>query len=177
MRMTRDELVQEIEKSVKWGCADRIYSVLVARGDFRLHRAIGLVPKFAVVVSGFEQARDESGGMLVEMEGEIQVLFGEDGLGVHLEDLDLEFLPLILRVEDGHCLDTGSQPSLPYFVLTLVQLPTKEAVINGKTATIRFYRPLTGWEGFFLCRWLRPNEPYWLKAGNLTEIRMSWRSD
>jgi hypothetical protein len=174
MRMTRDELIWQIENSVRWGCAHRIYSVLEARGDFRLYHAVGRVPKFTVVVVGFEEAKDESGRRVVETEGEIRVLFGNSDQGVYLKDLDLEFRPFIICVKDGHCLDTGSMPSLPSFVSALAQLPTKEAVIEGETAEIRFYRPLTGWEGFLLGVLLTPYAPRFPKIGDLNEICVEW---
>jgi hypothetical protein len=94
--------------------------------------------------------------------------------GVCLEGLGLEFRPFAIRVEDGSCLGVKGQPVLPAIVETLAHLPTEEAVINGKTATIRFYRPLAGWEGFYLCLRLNPAEPYWFVAGDLTEIRVAW---
>jgi hypothetical protein len=125
-------------------------------------------------VSGFEEAKDEGGRRSVETEGEIRVLFGNSDEGVCLKDLGLEFRPFIICVKDGHCLDAGGMPSLPSFVLALAQLPTKEAVIEGKIAEIRFYRPLAGWEGFYLCIQLNPAEPYWFVAGDLTEIRVAW---
>jgi len=174
MRMTRDKLIWQIEDSVKWGCAHRIYPVLKARGDFKLYHAVNRVPKFTVVVDGFEQINDKSGRRVVEIRGEIRVLFGDSDEGVYLKDLDLEFRPFIIRVNDGHSLDTGNQPSLLSFVLALAQLPTKEAVIDGKTAEIRFYRPLTGWEGFLLGVLLTPYAPRSLEIGDLDEIRMEW---
>jgi len=174
MRMTRNELIWQIESSVKWGCAHRIYSVLEARGDFKLYHAVGRAPEFTVVVVGFEEAKDESGRRVVKTEGEIRVLFGNSDQGVYLKDLNLEFRPFIICVKDGHCLDTGSMPSLPSFVLALAQLPTKEAVIEGETAEIRFYRPLAGWEGFLLGVLLTPYAPRFPKTGDLNEIRMEW---
>jgi hypothetical protein len=103
-----------------------------------------------------------------------QVLFGDDKKEVHLEALNLEFRSFTIRVEDGYYLGVNDQPTLPDIVETLVHLPTQEAVINSKTATIHFYRPLNGWEGFFLCLWLDPAEPYWLEVGDLTQIDVAW---
>jgi len=174
MRVTRDDLIWQIENSVKWGCAHRVYSVLGARDDFRLCRAVGRVPEFTVVVSGFEEAKDERGKRVVGTEGEIRVLFGNSDQGVCLKDLGLEFRPFIICVKNGHCLDTGSMSSLPSFVLALAKLPTKEAVIEGGTAEIRFYRPLTGWEGFLLGVLLTPYAPRFPKLGDLDKIRMEW---
>jgi hypothetical protein len=91
MRMTRNELIRQIESSVKWGCAHRIHSVLEARGDFELDDALNWVPKFTVVVSGFEETEDKSGRRAVETEGEIRVLFGNSDQGVYLKDLDSNF--------------------------------------------------------------------------------------
>ena len=174
MRMTRNELVWQIEGSVKWGCALRIYPFLKARGDFSIYHAVDRVPKFTVVVSGFEETEDESGRRVVGVEGNIQVLFGDSGQGAYLKDLGLEFLPFIIRVKDGSSLDTECQPSLLSFVLALAQLPTKEAVIDWKTARIHFYRPLTGWEGFLLGTLLTPYMPRSLEIGDLNEIYMEW---
>jgi hypothetical protein len=93
---------------------------------------------------------------------------------VCLEGLGLGFRPFTIRVEDGHYLGAKGQPVLPAIVGTLAHLPTKEAVIDPKAITIRFYRPLTGWEGFCLCFWLNPAEPHQFVAGDLTEIHVAW---
>jgi len=175
MRMTRDELVNFLEESVKKGCAERIHAVLAARGQAsRLPQAESPIPDFTIVTSGFEQVVDKSGEALVKTSGEIRVLFGDDERGVRLEGLDLEFRPFAIRVKDGYYLGVNYQPMLFEVVETLASLPTEEAVIDLNTATIRFYRPLTGWEGFFLCLSLTPDEPHWLVAGDLTEIRVVW---
>jgi hypothetical protein len=89
-----------------------------------------------------------------------------------LEDLNPEFRPFTIRVENGHCLGVDNQPMLFGVVETLASLPTKEAEINLNAATIRFHRPLAGWEGFFLCLCLNPDRPDRLAAGNLNEIRV-----
>jgi hypothetical protein len=112
MRMTRNELVWQIENSVKRGCTHRIYPFLKARGDFELYHAADQASKFAVVVSGFEEIEDESCRRFVETEGEIRVLFGNSDQGVYLKDLDLELRPFIIRVKDGRSLDNG-KPAVP----------------------------------------------------------------
>jgi hypothetical protein len=91
-----------------------------------------------------------------------------------LEGLDLEFRPFAIRVEDGYYLGVNNQPMLFGVVETLASLPTEKAVIGLKTATVRFYKPLAGWEGFFLCRCLNPDRPDQLVAGDLKEIRVEW---
>ena len=91
-----------------------------------------------------------------------------------MEGLDLEFRPFAIRVKDGYYLGVNNQPMLFGVVETLASLPTEEAVINLNTATIRFYRPLTGWEGFFLCLCLNPARPDELVAGDLKEIHVVW---
>jgi hypothetical protein len=91
-----------------------------------------------------------------------------------LEALNLKFRPFTIRVEDGYYLRVNDQPMLFEVVETLASLPTEEAVIDLNTATIRFYRPLTGWEGFFLCLCLNPARPDELVAGDLKEIRVEW---
>jgi hypothetical protein len=175
MRMTRDELVKFLKESVKKGCVGRISAVLAARGQAsRLPRAESLIPEPAIVLSGFEQVVDKSNKTLVEARGEIRVFFGNSEQGVRLEGLDLEFRPFAIRVEDGYYLGVNYQPTLFEVVETLASLPTEEAVIDLNTITIRFYRPLTGWEGFFLCLSLTPDEPHWLVAGDLTGIRVVW---
>jgi hypothetical protein len=175
MRIARDELVNLLEAFVRKGCIERVHAVLVARGQAsRLSQAESLTPEFRIVLKGFEQITDKSGNTLVEAKGEIRVLFGGNEQGVRLEGLGLEFRPFTIRVEDGSCLGVKGQPVLPAIVGTLAHLPTEEAVINGKAATIRFYRPLAGWEGFYLCIQPNPAEPYWFVAGNLTEIRVAW---
>jgi hypothetical protein len=175
MRIARDELVNLLEEFVKKGCVERVCAVLVARGQAsRLSQAKSLIPEFRIVLKGFEQIADKSGNALVKANGEIRVLFGDDEQGVRLEGLGLEFRPFTVRVENGYYLGVKDQPVLPVIVGTLAHLPTEEAVIDGKTATIRFYRPLAGWEGFYLCLRLNPAEPYWFVAGDLTEIRMAW---
>jgi hypothetical protein len=176
MEMTRDVLAELLEKSVKKGFAKRIRAVLVARGQASgFSQAESLVPKFSIALKGFEQITDKSGNTLVKTEGEIQVLFGNDKQGVCLENLDLEFRPFTIRVEDGYYLGVNDQPMLAEIVETLACLPTEEAVIDLNTVAIRFYRPLTGWEGFYLCLWLDPAEPYWLVAGDLTQIQVVWK--
>jgi hypothetical protein len=175
MQMTRDELVKFLEESVKKGCVERISAVLAARGqDSQLSQAESLVPKFTIVLSGFEQVIDKNGETLVETSGEIRVLFGNSKRGVRLEALNLKFRPFTIRVEDGYYLGVNDQPMLFEVVETLASLPTEEAVIDLNTATIRFYRPLTGWEGFFLCLCLNPARPDELVAGDLKEIRVEW---
>jgi hypothetical protein len=175
MRMTREELVKFLKESVKKGCVGRISAVLAARGQAsRLPQAESLIPEFTIVLSGFEQVVDKSGEALVKTSGEIRVLFGDAERGVRLEGLDLEFRPFAIRVKDGYYLGVNYQPMLFEVVETLASLPTEEAVINLNTVTIRFYRPLTGWEGLFLCLSLTPDEPHWLVAGDLTEIRVVW---
>jgi hypothetical protein len=173
MQIARDELANLLKEFVRKGCVERIHAVLAARGQAS-QQAEGLIPEFTIVLSGFEQAIGKRGEALVKADGEVRVLFGNSEQGVRLEDLDLEFRPFTIRVEDGYYLGVNDQPVLPQIVGTLAHLPTEEAVINGKTATIRFYRPLTGWEGFYLCLWLDPAEPYWFMAGDLTEIRVAW---
>jgi hypothetical protein len=173
MRMTRNELFELLEESVRRGCIGRISAVLAANGQ-GLQQAKGLVPMFTIVLGGFEEVIDENGEALVETSGEVQVLFGDDKKGVRLEPLNLEFRSFTVRVEDGYFLGVNNQPTLPDIVETLAHLPTQEAVIDQKTATIHFYRPLAGWEGFFLCLWLDPAEPYQLRAGDLTQIRVVW---
>jgi hypothetical protein len=176
MRIARDELVDLLEALVRKGCVERVCAVLVARGQAsRLSQAESLIPEFRIVLKGFEQITDKSGNALVEAKGEIQVLFGDNEQGVCLEGLGLEFRPFTIRVEDGSCLGVRGQPVLPAIVGTLAHLPTEEeAVINGKAATIRFHRPLAGWEGFYLCIQLNPAEPCWFVAGDLKEIRVAW---
>jgi hypothetical protein len=175
MRMTRDELVKFLKESVKAGCAERIHAVLAARGQAsQLSQAESLVPEFTIVLSGFEQVIDKSGETLVEVKGEIRVFFGNSEQGVRLEGLDLEFRPFVIRVKDGHYLGVNNQPMLFEVVETLASLPTKKAEINLNTATISFYRPLTGWEGFLLCLCLNPDRPDELVAGDLKEIRVVW---
>jgi len=175
MQIARDELVNLLEAFVRKGCIERICAVLVARGQTSdLSRAEDLVPEFSIALQGFEQITDKSGNALVKTEGEIQVLFGNNEQGVYLEDLDLEFRPFTIRVEDGYYLGVDSQPVLTEIVGTLACLPAKEAVIALNAVTIHFYRPLTGWEGFYLCLWLDPAEPYWLVAGDLTVIHVVW---
>jgi hypothetical protein len=173
--MTRDEPVKFLEESVRRGCAERIQAVLAARcQDPQLFRVESLIPKFTIALSGFEQVIGESGKTLVETSGEIRVLFGNSRRGVRSEGLNLKFRPFTIRVEDEYCLGVNDQPMLFEAVETLASLPTEEAVIDLNTVTIRFYRPLTGWEGFFLCLSLTPDEPHWLVAGDLTEIRVVW---
>jgi hypothetical protein len=91
-----------------------------------------------------------------------------------LEGLDLEFRPFVIRVKDGHYPGVNYQPMLFEVVETLASLPTKKAEINLNTATISFYRPLTGWEGFLLCLCPNPDRPDQLVAGDPTEIRVEW---
>jgi hypothetical protein len=177
MRMTRNKLFELLEESVRRGCVGRISAVLAAQGRDRcqaLQQAKGLVPRFTIVLGGFEEVIDKNGEALVEASGEVQVLFGDDKKGVHLEALNLEFRSFTIRVKDGYYLGVNDQPTLFDIVETLAHLPTQEAVINLKTATIHFYRPLNGWEGFFLCLWLDPAEPYWLEVGDLTQIDVAW---
>ncbi len=175
MRMTRDELFRLLDESVRKGCVGRIRAVLAARKQAsRPSQAESLVPELKIVLSGFEQIDDESGQALVKTSGEVRVLFGDNERGVRLEDLGLEFRPFTIRVENGYYLGVNYQPMLFEVVEALAHLPTEEAVIDLNTIAIRFYRPLTGWEGFFLCLSLTPDEPYWLVAGDLTEIRVVW---
>jgi hypothetical protein len=175
MRIARDELVNLLEALVRKDCVERIRAALVARGQAsRLSQAESLIPELRIVLKGFEQIADRSGNALVEARGEIRVLFGDDERGVCLKGLGLEFRPFAIRVEDGSCLGAKGQPVLPVIVGTLARLPTKEAVIDPKAITIRFHRPLTGWEGFYLCFWLNPAEPCQFVAGDLTEIRVAW---
>jgi hypothetical protein len=175
MRMTRDELVKFLKESVKKGCVGRISAVLAARGQAsRLPQAESLIPEFTIVLSGFEQVIDKSGETLVEAKGEIRVFFGNSEQGARLQGLDLEFRPFAIRVENGYYLGVNNQPMLFGVVETLASLPTKKAEINLNTATISFYRPLAGWEGFFLCLCLNPDRPDQLVAGDLTEIRVEW---
>jgi hypothetical protein len=173
MEMTRDELVKFLKRSIREGCAGRIRAVLAARGQ-DLQQAESRVPKFTIVLSGFEQVIGESGEALVRASGEVRVLFGNSKEGVRLEDLDLEFRPFTVHVEDGYYLGVNNQPVLTEIVETLAHLPTKKAVINLNAAEIHFYRPLTGWEGFFLCLCLNPDRPDDLVAGDLTKIRVVW---
>jgi hypothetical protein len=146
----------------------------IRRQASRLPQAESLIPEFTIVLSGFEQVIDKSGETLVEVKGEIRVFFGNGEQGVRLEDLDLEFRPFAIRVKDGYYLGVNYQPMLFEVVETLASLPTEEAVIDLNTATISFYRPLAGWEGFFLCLCLNPDRPDQLVAGDLTEIRVAW---
>jgi hypothetical protein len=178
MEMTRDELAEYLKKSVKAGCVERIQAVLDAlnaQGQAPyLSQAEDLIPEISIVLDGFEQITGKNGEALVELKGTIEVLFGNDEKGAYLKDLGLEFRPFTIRVEDGYYLGVNDQPMLPDIVRTLAHLPTEEAEIDLNTATIRFYRPLNGWEGFYLCLWLDPAEPYWFVAGDLTEIRVAW---
>jgi hypothetical protein len=178
MEMTRDELAEYLKESVRAGCAERIQAALNAfnaQGQApRLPRAEDLIPEISIVLDGFEQITGKNGKALVEMKGTIKVLFGNDEEGVYLKDLGLEFRPFTIRVEDGYYLGVNNQPMLPDIVGTLAHFPTEEAVIDLNTVTARFYRPLTGWEGFFLCLCLAPDRPDGLVAGNLTEIRVVW---
>ena len=91
-----------------------------------------------------------------------------------MEGLGLEFRPPAIRVEDGRGLGAKGQPVLPVIVGTLARLPAKEAAIDPKAITVRFCRPLAGWEGFCLCIRRKPTEPYWLVAGDPAEIRAAW---
>jgi hypothetical protein len=175
LKWTRHELVWQIESAVRQGFMQRIYTVLKTRGDdFWLKHATYLLPKFTVVVSGFEQINDESGERSIEMVGEIQVLLGDSDRGIHLKDPDLEFRPFVISVKDGRRLGVGDQPSLPSLVLILAELPTEKAVIHKKIAKIRFYRPLTGWEGFLLGQELKPFRLLGPKSRDLIEISMKW---
>jgi len=82
MRMTRDELVNFLEESVKKGYAERIHAVLAARSQAsRLPQAESPIPDFTIVTSGFEQAVDKSNEALVKTSGEIRALFGDDERG------------------------------------------------------------------------------------------------
>jgi len=178
MEMTRNKLAELLEGAVKEGFAERIRAVLAARSQgSRLPQTkdlAKLVPQFSIALCGFEEITDEKGNTLVKTEGKVQVLFEGNEQEVYLEGLDLKFCPFTIRVEYGYYLGVNNQPTLPEIVETLASLPTKEAVIDANTATIHFYRPLTGWEGFFLCLCLDPDQPYWLVAGDLTEIRVVW---
>jgi hypothetical protein len=91
-----------------------------------------------------------------------------------LEGLGPEFRPFAIRVEDGRGLGAKGPPALPASVGTPARSPAEEAVIDLKAATVRFYRPLAGWEGFCLCARLNPTGPYWLVAGDPAEIRAAW---
>jgi hypothetical protein len=173
MEMTRDELVKFLKRSIREGCVGRIRAVLAARGQ-DLQQAESRVPKFTIVLSGFEQVIGESGEALVRASGEVRVLFGNSKEGVRLEDLDLEFRPFTILVKDGYYLGVNNQPMLFEVVETLAHLPTEEAEVDSKIITIRFRRSLTGWEGFFLCLCLNPDRPDQLVAGDLTEIRVVW---
>jgi hypothetical protein len=173
--MTRDEPVKFLEESVRRGCAERIRGVLAARcQDPQLPQVESLIPEFTIALSGFEQVIGESGETLVETSGEIRVLFGNSRRGVRLEALNLKFRPFTIRVEDEYYLGVNDQKILFEAVETPASSPTKKAEINLNAATIRFYRPLTGWEGFFLCLCLDPARPDELVAGDLTEIRVEW---
>jgi len=174
-RVARDELANLLEALVRKGCVERIRTALVAQGQAsRLSQAKSQIPNPRIVLRGFERIADRSGDAPVEARGEIRALFGDDERGVCLEGLGLEFRPFAIRVEDGRGLGAKGQPVLPVIVGTPARLPAKEAAIDPKAITVRFCRPLAGWEGFCLRFRLSPAGPCRFVAGDLTETRAAW---